>query len=471
MPPRTQFEKSDVMYFYQRCFTSVAIISALSLTGCVYVEDDEDGDGNGYAQYVNLVPQSPDIEFVVDDDSEGEMSFAEATAYSYVSNVSYDIEFNQILPNTENSNFIDDDSLKVDNKKVHSYILYGETDYPSSLEIEIDVSDVYDSDFDDGYAMAQFANLASYDDSVDVYILDADSSLTNQSASYTLSLADVSGDTELDAGDYKIVFTESGTDTILAMKNDITIEEGEALSYVLVSYDSAGIEDSFFSIVELNSSGARQLTNEAQDSYLRASNNITNTSAISVAQSTTSNLVAEDIYFGELSDFISIDIDDPDEATNVDIYLRDSDSQAVLESTSIDFHADEIALLLGSGNANSTVTSYSSTEDLRIIETHAKLLFSHNIDNESSTSISVKVIEQGSSPDSYDESDSFSYLSTLDVEIEAGDYDVYVYDSETDDLLLETTLYDVQASDVINLVLSDYDYGGAPYQVVTHYNE
>ena len=84
MPPRTQFEKSDVMYFYQRCFTSVAIISALSLTGCVYVEDDEDGDGNGYAQYVNLVPQSPDIEFVVDDDSEGEMSFAEATAYSYV---------------------------------------------------------------------------------------------------------------------------------------------------------------------------------------------------------------------------------------------------------------------------------------------------------------------------------------------------------------------------------------------------
>ena len=339
------------------------------------------------------------------------------------------------------------------------------------MEIEIDVSDVYDSDFDDGYAMAQFANLASYDDSVDVYILDADSSLTNQSASYTLSLADVSGDTELDAGDYKIVFTESGTDTILAMKNDITIEEGEALSYVLVSYDSAGIEDSFFSIVELNSSGARQLTNEAQDSYLRASNNITNTSAISVAQSTTSNLVAEDIYFGELSDFILIAIDDPDEATNVDIYLRDSDSQAVLESTSIDFHADEIALLLGSGNANSTVTSYSNTEDLRIIETHAKLLFSHNIDNESSTSISVKVIEQGSSPDSYDESDSLSYLSTLDVEIEAGDYDVYVYDSETDDLLLETTLYDVQASDVINLVLSDYDYGGAPYQVFTHYNE
>lgn len=457
------------MSFYQRSFTCIAIIGSIFLTGCEY-EDEEDGEGSGYAQYVNLVPQSPDIEFVIDDDSESQLSFTEATAYTSVSNVSYDIEFNQILPNTENSNFIDDETLKIDNKKVHSYILYGETDYPSSLEIEIDVSDVYDEDFDDDYAMVQFANLASYNDTVDVYILDADGSLTNQSANYTLSLADTSGDTELEAGDYKLVFTQSGTDTILAMKNDITIEEGEALSYVLVSYDSAGIDDSFFSIVELNYSGARKLTNEAQDSYLRVSNTISNTNAISVAQTSTSNMVAENIYFGELSDFIPIAIDEPDTATNIDIYLYDSESQALLESTSIDFYADEVALLLGSGNANATVTSYSSTEDLRMIETHGKLLFSHNIDNESSTSISVKVIEQGSSPDSYDDSDSFSYLSSLDVEIEAGDYDVYVYDSDTNDLLLETTVYDVQTGDVINIILSDYEYGGSPYQASTLYN-
>lgn len=457
------------MSFYQRSFTCIAIIGSIFLTGCEY-EDEEDGEGSGYAQYVNLVPQSPDIEFVIDDDSESQLSFTEATAYTSVSNVSYDIEFNQILPNTENSNFIDDETLKIDNKKVHSYILYGETDYPSSLEIEIDVSDVYDEDFDDDYAMVQFANLASYNDTVDVYILDADGSLTNQSANYTLSLADTSGDTELEAGDYKLVFTQSGTDTILAMKNDITIEEGEALSYVLVSYDSAGIDDSFFSIVELNNSGARKLTNEAQDSYLRVSNTISNTNAISVAQTSTSNMVAENIYFGELSDFIPIAIDEPDTATNIDIYLYDSESQALLESTSIDFYADDVALLLGSGNANATVTSYSSTEDLRMIETHGKLLFSHNIDNESSTSISVKVIEQGSSPDSYDDSDSFSYLSSLDVEIEAGDYDVYVYDSDTNDLLLETTVYDVQTGDVINIILSDYEYGGSPYQASTLYN-
>lgn len=459
------------MFVKNRYLASAALLLTLCLSGCDYIVDGgSSSSGHGYIQYVNLVPQSPDIEFVVDDDSEGELGFAEATAYDYVSNSTYDIEFNQILPNTENSNFIDDDSVKVKKKKVHSYILYGDTDSPSSYEITIDVSDVYDSDFDDGYAMVQFANLANYNDSVDVYILDADGSLTNQTADYTLAPEDTSGDVELDAGDYKIVFTESGSDTILAMKNDITINEGEALSYVFVSYENAGFDDSFYSIVELNDEGARQLTNEAQDSYLRVSNNVANTTSISVAQDSLANTVAEDLYFGDISDFLTVDIDDPDDSTSVDVYLRDTDTDAILESTSIDFYADQIVLLLSSGDATSTVSSYANAEDLRVIDTHAKLLFSHNIDNESSTDITVKVIEQGSNPDSYDASDEIAYLNSLDIEIEAGDYDVYVYDADTNDLLLETTIYDVLAGDVINVVLSDYDYGGAPYQVFTNVN-
>ncbi|HAD89810.1 MAG TPA: hypothetical protein DCG36_06550, partial [Alteromonas macleodii] len=76
----------------------------------------------------------------------------------------------------------------------------------------------------------------------------------------------------------------------------------------------------------------------------------------------------------------------------------------------------------------------------------------------------------GSNPDSYDASDNISYLSSLNIETEAGDYDIYVYDADTDDLLLETTVYDIEKGDVINLILSDYDYGGAPYQLFRYTN-
>ena len=82
----------------------------------------------------------------------------------------------------------------------------------------------------------------------------------------------------------------------------------------------------------------------------------------------------------------------------------------------------------------------------------------------------MKVIEQGSNPDSYEASDNISYLSSLNIETEAGDYDIYVYDADTDDLLLETTVYDIEKGDVINLILSDYDYGGAPYQLFRYTN-
>ena len=459
------------MFIVSKRFISFTLITSLYLSGCVYVaDDDEEGDSYGYAQYVNLVPQSPDIEFVVEDESEATLAFSEATGYTYVTNSTFDIAFNQILPNTENDDFISEDSLKVSKKNLHSYILYGDADAPSSMEISIDISDIYDDDFDDGYALVQFANLANINDGVDVYILDADASLTNKTVDYTLAAEDYSGEVSLDAGDYKLVFTESGTDTILAMKNDISIEEGEALSYLFVSYENAGFDDPFYSIIELNDDGARQLTNEAQDSYVRVSNNIVGTSAVAVAKDSSSSTVIEALYFGDVSPFINVDIDDADDASSVDIYLKDTDTSAVLESTSIDMYADQVVMLLSSGDTDSIVTAYSHTEDLRVIDTHAKLLFAHNIDNESSTSINIKVIEQGSNPDSYDASDSISYLGSLNIETEAGDYDIYVYDADTDDLLLETTVYDIEKGDVINLILSDYDYGGAPYQLFRYTN-
>ncbi|MEP2603706.1 MAG: DUF4397 domain-containing protein, partial [Paraglaciecola sp.] len=127
-------------------FTAFAI--PVILYGCS-LEEEEDSSGTGYYQFVNLAPQSPAIEFVVDDSTIDELDYAQATDYENVSTGSYDIEFNQILPNSEEDNFIDDETLHVDKKKLHSFILYGDASSPSSFEMEMDISDVYDDDFED----------------------------------------------------------------------------------------------------------------------------------------------------------------------------------------------------------------------------------------------------------------------------------------------------------------------------------
>lgn len=448
------------------CFT----VSALSifLYGCG-IEDDE--EGYGYYQYVNLVPQSPNIEFVVESSSLGDLAFTEATAYKYVSKGTFDIEFNQILPNIENESFIDDESLRVYANKLHSYILYGEASSPSNYTIEIDVSDVYSDDFDDEYAMVQFVNLANSGESVDVYLLDADDNLINQSVDYSLGQADTSGDVEVSEGDYKIVFTESGSDSILAQKNNISIDEGEALSYILVSYYVAGYDEARYKIVELNDTGSRSLTNQAADAHLRVANGISNTSGISIATGESSNILESYLELGSISSdvAISISISDSDSAESTTVFIVDSEDETQLDSTSLSLYADDQILLLTAGDANAAVSLNESNEDLRVIDTHGKILLSHAIYAERDETLEVLIIEEGSNPDSYDTELSVSYLDTGSYEIEAGNYDIYIYDSN-DELLLEFTLYDLAEGDVVNLVTTDFETSGSPYQIAEYFN-
>lgn len=446
----------------------VWVLSCLILlTACE--EEEEDGDSYGYYQLVNLVPQSPDIEFLVDESSQGELGFSEATEFEYVSNTTYDLEFNQILPNSEEENFIDEESLKVSADTLHTYILYGETDAPSGYELELDVSDIYDSDYEDDYAIVQFVNLSKSDELVDVYLLDADDNLTNKTADYSLSLTDTSGDVEVTEGDYKIVFTESGSDTIIAQKNDISIDEAEAFAYILVSYDVAGSDESRFNIVELSEDGARMLSNEAADGHLRVANGVSNTYGVSIAIDDSADIVESSLALGEVSQEITIDISDSDSAESTDIYILNTEDESLLDSTTINIYADDQILLLSAGDTDSSVSLNDTEEDLRIIETHGKILFSHAVYAENDGSLDLLIIEQGSNPDSYDTDISVSYLNSVSYEIEAGDYDIYVYD-DSGDLIMEHTLYDLQEGDVVNLISTDFESGGSPYQIYEYVN-
>jgi hypothetical protein len=468
-----------IMQGQQFVFVPLILFSILGLTAC---DDDDDSfsstttAGYGYYQFVNLVPQSPDIEFVVDDESQGDIGFAEATATEYVSNGVYDIEFNQILPNTENDSFIDDDSLKVKKDYVHSYILYGDTDAPETYNISIDVSDIFDEDFGDdsgeNYAMVQFLNLASTDQNVDCYLLDEDGTLVNQDPDYSLALAESSDDAEVTEGDYKIVFTESGSDTILAMKNGISIEAGEALAYVLVSYEVAGSSDTTrYSIVALNSDGAQQYTNEGADAYIRFANAVSNAGSVSFAQGSSTNTVASNVAFGGISSQLAIDPFISDEAENVEFYVINDDDDSTLTSDTVEIYSGDELLILTAGDVDDSVSLEGDAEDLRVIETHVKLLVAHALDSESEEDFYVKIIGEGSDPASYDADGEIGYLTSELYEVEAGDYDIYIYNEDGDLLVTdEISLFNLQEGDVVNVIVTDSDTGGSPYQINAVFN-
>ncbi|MEZ9138804.1 MULTISPECIES: hypothetical protein [unclassified Shewanella] len=215
--------------------TSLIVGISLTLTACEWAEDllDEVSDSTsstGYYQFVNLVPQSPIIEFLVDDQSIAELAFGDASTIESVAKDSYDLGFNQILPNSSNDEFTSNDGVSVSNDIISTYIIYGDTDVPSSLTLTTDISELFDEDFDENYdAIIQFIHLSNSAFDIDVYWLNEGEDLLNKVADHTLSYENSSDEVEIQSGIYKLVLTESGTDNIIASSDSITV-----LQYQLV---------------------------------------------------------------------------------------------------------------------------------------------------------------------------------------------------------------------------------------------
>ncbi|GIU54112.1 DUF4397 domain-containing protein [Shewanella sp. KT0246] len=457
---------------------------SLTLAACdwetILLEESSDSSSMGYYQFVNLVAQSPAIEIMVEDESIGELAFGDASTIEQVSNDSYDLEFNQILPNSTNDEFTSSDSISVSKNKTSTYIIYGDTDAPSSLTLTTDISDLYDEDFDEDYdAIIQFINLSSSATDIDVYWLNEGEDLLNKVADHTLAYEASSDEIEIESGVYKLVLTESGTDLIIASTDSITIADGDAQIFALTSYLIAGSDDHVNTIVDIETDGGRKLTNEAQAANVRFFHGISAPDYLDVyldiyltdaSNDDEASLITSALEFGTLSDSVDIEIENIDTGDTRNYYLMDNTTEDKIDTFSVDMQPGSRTLILTSGDTSSAITVNDNEEDLRVIDTHAKILVSHNISDIKSDAIDVLILNDGANPDSYSAQIELSYMGNDDYELESGDYDIYIYNASTDELIIETSLRGIEKGDVINLIATDYTYGGTPYELQTHIN-
>lgn len=455
----------------------LSVVSALSLTACdslIDLTDDDDDDSLGYYRFVNLSAQGTVISIEVDDTESASLDFSEASSLVTVDTDSYDLTFNQQLPNTENSSFIDDDTITVSGDSIHSYILYGDSDSPSALEITTDVDTLFDDDFSDDYdyGLLQFVNVADTNDSYDVYVVDSGDDLLNESTDATLAFLEQSADLALDSGYYKIIITESGTDNILVESDNITISTGEAYLYSIVSYKVATSDTERMAVIEIDEDEARMLTNDAQPAYVRFNHGISDNYLVDIYEvdgDDAVTILVSDLAFGDISDEISFSVDEDGESK--DFYIVDSETEQTIDSFSLDLVPDSQLNILTAGLESSTIKTNDTDEDLRTINTHAKVIFSHAIDDESDESLEFLLIEDGANPESYDAQVTLTYLTSEEYEIEQGDYVVYVYNSDSGDLLLEEKVYGLSEGDTVNLTATESEYGGSPYELHATFNE
>ena len=86
-----------------------------------------------------------------------------------------------------------------------------------------------------------------------MYLLAEGEDLLNKVADVTLAYSDDSDEVEVEKGVYKIIMTESGTDTILASTDSITISTGDATIFALTGYLVAGSDELVNAIVQWRS--------------------------------------------------------------------------------------------------------------------------------------------------------------------------------------------------------------------------
>jgi hypothetical protein len=455
--------------------TSIIAGLLLGLTAC---NSSSDSEANGYYQFVNLVAQSPAIEVMVDNEFFDELDYGDASIIEYVSKGSYNLEFNQKLPNSQIDEFTSGNSVSVSRNTISTYIMYGDTDAPSALTLSTNVSDLFDDDFDEDYdAIVQFANLSSVSSDIDVYWLGEGDDLLNQVADYSLAYGSGSDEVETEYGVYKLVLTESGTDTIIASSDNIKVAYGDAKIFALTGYFVAGSDNRVNGIVEIEKDGARRLANESQSSSVRFSHGISDPEYsdiyLDIYLTETDNvntLLTSALAFGTMSDSIDIDIDDVENGDTRDYTLMNLNTGEKINSFSVNLQPSSRLLILTSGDTSSAITVNDNQEDLRVIDTHAKLLVSHSIEDLKSEAIEVVIVSNGGNPDSYSAQVELSYMHNDEYEVESGDYDIYIYNASSGELIIETTLRGVEKGDVINLIATDYRYGGTPYQLHPNFN-
>ncbi|WP_317931896.1 DUF4397 domain-containing protein [Halioxenophilus sp. WMMB6] len=451
---------------------ALTVVFALGMVAC----GGDDGGGSsdpGYFRFVNLSANSPTIELEMDENSYSKRDFGESSSLASMDADTYELSFNQLLPNTEDDQFVSDSDITVSQNEILTYIVYGDVNSIEKLTITTYVEDIFDDDYDLDLGRLQFVHLAPELGDVDIYLVDAGDDLLNQSSELFLSYGDVSDAADFDIGDYKIIVTAANSQTILLESDNIDIDYGESYIYCLVEVESVTSDQPHYSLVELDEGASRVYANDAEPAHIRFNNAIADIDAVDIyldaVTGEEANLVFAGVEFGDISGEARIDIKDVDRGDSHELYITAAGSTETLESFDIDVDTDSQMLITAAGliygTSSERVRLNTVSEDLRAIDTHAKLIFTHAIGQERDDSLEFLVVEHGDDPDSFSPQITIGYLSSKEYEIERGDYDVYVYNADTGSLLLERELNGLDKGDVINLTATEAEGGSTPYQL------
>lgn len=451
------------MNSYKVLFLSAVLFFSILLSAC---DDDDDDEGPGFFRFYNAISDGPEIELELDEDFYSRVEFRESTSLDELPADNYEAVVHYILPNSDIENVIPEENLRIRENVVFTYLLAGTADDPESLIIETDVADFEDEDFDEDLARLRFVHTApDLSAAVDIYLLDAGDDLLNQTADFTLDYLDVSSPIDVRSGDYRIMVTTAGSDTVIFDSDDIDVNIEDVMLYSLVSNRTAADSEPRLTMVELDDGRPRTMPNETEDTHFRFNNAIADVAAVDVylGDIDTAPIIAN-LGFQAISDEIKIAPDDYE--INITIAATDE----IIQDLDIEAESDAQVIVLFAGDYNAGLDNEVKrnliSEKLRVISTHAVVNFAHGAGFAEDEGLDVIIVEEGGDPDSVNAIlNNVSYLAGGSFELEEGRYDLYLYYDDGNARVLGPRSFDPDAGDVVNITATNADGGDGPMAV------
>ncbi len=432
----------------KRIFLLLTCLGALFLSACDGESKLPTPTGKGAVRAINAIPGSPEFVFLIEERPLGALRYKQSSNSPRYDDFSYSFNFDIRYPGDATPTRVASEVLKVERNREHIFLLTGDITAPTITVWNGDIREWVEGDT---VFEARFSHGSASLGEIDVYFDAAGTVLGTNAPVATLSLGEIGGTADYEAGPYVMTVTAAGDlDTVYYTSSETDLLP--QFAHVVTVFDGDGNNTAPVAVRSMTAVGNPLLMPDANyppetrfihSAYTLETVDIYNDDLLT-------NLFAEDLPFG----VATLDLETTLEIENY--FFTPADSQATVlfdyQTNSQNPGSFTHIYLIGDTDDWSAdrFTTDRSTSSISV-----KLRLFHAAMN--NTPFDVYLKERGV-PISEDDlpllAAAYTNRSGV-IELEEGSYDIYVTERNTKTEISAPYQIDVALGDIVDLIAVD----------------
>lgn len=433
-------------------------IAALCITGCSKGGGAAATPDPGQIRVVNLIPTSPSLQASLTGSQLATVSYGQASPMTTKpENSAYDLLVSYTDPALGNTVTVkENSSFSLASNKAYTVVATGSLDSATLTTIENDkIGDIVT-----GNTEVQFFNGNTSVGAVDVYLSDTPTSNSINGIS-PISL-DVNGFSSLNtvsSGDYRILVTKKGSNTIIYDSGKVTLDSQTRRLFAVDDYFGPG---GSIRVIEISPQASSTLINEQFPTAIRVANMIPDLGSVDVLMNGTP--LFSNLAFGAVSTYtvFAAGLDD------FQVTLPGDPTSVIYDNSHQTIPGENRTLVITGSGLTPQVEGRFILDDQRRIATGAQMRVINASPGAGNLDVYFLVPGQDLTTAFNDNESTFSNFTLLTngaTLLQAGQYDATFTRTTTDTIVLGPDRVSVADSGIYSIFVKDAPGGGTPADV------